>query len=134
MPNASHATFDLKTHSTDPLTGKVSLVNPYRLRIQGAVKYFERPVGSGNLWYEDNEPAGRWVANKVESEAPHIDWVAPISGAEKLQRELVNAKESEAALRAELAAIKAEHEKVVIAKAQQVASTKKEVVPEKAKT
>lgn len=136
MPNVAqaHKVFDLKTHTTDPLTGKTTLTNPYRLRIQNAVKYFERPVGSGNLWFENDLPAGRWVTGKIEADAAHVEWIAPISGAEKLQRELADARGTEAALRAELEAIRAEHEKAVIAKAQVAASAaKKEVVPEKAK-
>lgn len=135
MPNVAHAhkTFDLKTHTTDALTGKVTLTNPYRLRIIGASKYFERPVGSGNLWTEADEPCGRWIAGKVDADAAHTEWIAPTTGTEKIQLELKSARETEAALRAELDAIKAEHEKAVIAKAQATISTKKEAVPEKAK-
>lgn len=133
MPNVAHKTFDLKTHTTDGLNGEVTLTNPYRLRIIGPIKFFERPVGSGNLWTEADEPAGRWIAGKVDATAAHIEWIPPVSGAEKLQRELADARGTEAALRAELDAIKAEHEKTVIAKAQAASASKKEVVPEKAK-
>lgn len=133
MPQpSSHEQFDTRTHTTDSLSGKTKLANAYRLYVlQGkdsegrdsAVRYFERPVGSGNLWFENNKPAGRLLGpNQVNTEAPHIEWIAPPTGAELVARELADAKR-------ELAAIKAEQNRI-IAKAQSDADTKK-AAPEK---
>jgi hypothetical protein len=118
-------TFDLRTHTTDPRTGKVSLTNPYRLHVINGVRYFERPVGSYNLWYENNIPAGRLKPAKegsgeVERGVAHVEWKAPPTGAEKIAAELSSATAEAEALRKELAAIRAEQEHT-IAKAQAAA-------------
>lgn len=114
-------TFDLKTHDTDRLTGKISLVNPYTLHIINATQYYERPIGSKNLWYLNGEPAGRLTGpTEVDAKAKHVEYKAPLSGTEKMAQEL-SAKDLElAAARAELAAIKAEKE-ATIKKAQESA-------------
>lgn len=116
--------FDLRTHHFDG-RGRLKGKNPYRAHIQNGIVYYERPVGSGNLFYENNEPAGRVefleakdVRGKIikkksfDHEAAHKDYTAPLQGAEKMHFELANTKAENAAILAELEAIKAENEKL----------------------
>lgn len=120
MPNAQEsAGFDLRTHIFDKrgrLTGK----NPYRLHVRNGERLFERPVGSGNLWYENGDPAGRvevtisadarTQTKKFHIGAEHKAYTAPLTGAEKLHFEHEELKAKTAAMEAELAAIRAERE------------------------
>lgn len=89
--------------------------------VDGA-QYYERPVNSGNLWYPNNQPAGRVelefndqghiVSKKFDHTAPHKDYVAPLHGAEKVHFELEQARMKNAELAAELAQIRKEREPV----------------------
>lgn len=107
--------FDLRTHVWDS-QGLLVEKNIYRSHIREGVTYFERPVNSGNLWHENNQPAGRveyvFAPNgKVSSKtyhigAPHKEYTAPLTGDEKLHYELEQERERNAQLAAELAAIK----------------------------
>jgi len=112
--------FDLRTHSTDSLTGQTTPVNLYRLHVIDKVQLFERPVNSGNLWYRNNEPAGRLIGGKHELKAEHVEYTPPPTGAEKLATELRMAKEQAETAKRELEAIRAE-QKATIAKAQEQA-------------
>jgi len=47
--------FDKQVHIRDPKTGKVIQSNHYRMFMQGRLCYFERPVKSGNFFYESGE-------------------------------------------------------------------------------
>lgn len=116
----SQEKFDLKTHHFDS-RGRLKAKNPYRLHIQGGEKFFERPVGSGNLWHEGGTPAGR-VEVKLSDDglkqtkifhrnAKHIEYIPPLTGDDKLAAEHEELKSKNAAMAAELAAIKAEREK-----------------------
>lgn len=112
--------FDLQVHAWDG-QGKLVKENHYRLHIIEGRSYFERPVNSGNLWYENNQPAGRMeytfgengtIASKsLQLGAAHKEWKKPLTGAEALHFELEQTKERNAQLEAELTAIKAESEK-----------------------
>jgi len=123
VPPKSEEKFDLVTHVTDPVTQQTKLVNQYRLYILNGVRYFERPVGSQNLWYENNEPAGRIAGfsekgdMKVDTAAAHKAYVAPPSGAELIASELEQTSAALEAARAELAALKAEQEQKASAQA-----------------
>lgn len=97
----------------DEKSGRVLSKNPYRAHIVKGVRYFEHPVGSGNIYFENKQPAGRieFTAKGeplVKEGAAHIAWEPP-----KTQDQTVgeqNAKlaiENEKLLK-ELAAIKAE--------------------------
>ena len=109
--------FDLITHRWNS-QGHLTHVNPYRLFILSGVSYYERPVNSGNLWHENNQPAGRVecefgpdgkIAKKeFKFGAAHRDWKAPLSGDEKLHFELEQEKAKTADLQAELEAIRKE--------------------------
>jgi hypothetical protein len=109
--------FDLITHRWDK-QGNPLAKNPYRLHIRQGNYYFERPVNSGNLWLENNQPAGRIEirdGKKVflvgEEAVPHKAYIAPLEGAEALQSELAEAKAQNEALLAELEAIRSEKAK-----------------------
>lgn len=111
--------FNLVTHNFDG-RGRLRSKNTYRMHVQNGAQYFERPVGSGNLWYENNEPAGRVEfltcpkgikTKSFDFEATHKSYAAPISGEEKLHFENADLKTENAALRAEMEAIRAEQTK-----------------------
>lgn len=115
-PQAPANLFDLKVQYFDG-RGRLRRKNPYRLHVQNGIKYFERPVNSGNLFHENNEPAGRveWIENakkelvkSFDFKAAHKAYTAPLEGAEKLHFDFIHEQEKNAALLAELEAIKAE--------------------------
>lgn len=95
-------------------------MNHYRAHIVGGTTYYERPVNSGNLWFENNKPAG-WMEytfgedgsiadKKLHIGAEHRTWAKPLTGADKVHYELEAQKAKNAELEAELAAIRAEKE------------------------
>lgn len=112
--------FDLRTHAWDG-QGRLISKNLYRSFLIEGRQYFERPVNSGNLWFENNQPAGRveytfGESGKISSkefkfDAPHKEWTAPLDGDEKLHYELEQTKEKNAQLEAEIASIKKELDK-----------------------
>lgn len=106
--------FDLVTHRRNG-QGHLVHVNPYRAYIVEHNRYYERPVGSGNLWLENNQPAGRVEFDKdgkreFKFGAPHQEWTAPPSGAEKVAEELIATQAQLAAAKAELDAIRKDRE------------------------
>ena len=115
--------FDLVTHRWDA-QGKLVHFAPYRKFIQSGVEYYERPVNSGNLWYENNQPAGRVICEFNEKghicskafdlSAQHVDYTPPLTGDQKLAAQLSTTMDENAALKAELAAIKKDREPVVV--------------------
>lgn len=106
--------FDLRTHVWDN-QGHLVSVNHYRKFILSGSEYYERPVNSGNLWFENNEPAGRVictfndkghiVTKEFDFKAEHIEYIPAPTGAEKLAYELAAAHAKNAQLEAELKAI-----------------------------
>lgn len=106
--------FDLVTHKWDH-QGALIEKNLYRSYILDGRQYFERPVNSGNLFFENNQPAGRveytfGPTGKISSkkfmfEADHKTFVAPLVGDEKLHFELEQMRAKNAQLEAELSAI-----------------------------
>lgn len=111
--------FDLVTDRWDS-QGQRVLTNKYRKYIVEGREYYERPVNSGNLWFENNQPAGRVllefndqghiVSKSFDHEAKHVAYVAPPSGAQKLAAELETTQSALAAAKAELEAIKKERD------------------------
>ncbi len=81
--------FDLRVHIRDPKSGAIVRKQPYRLHVIQGVQYFERPVGSFNLWYKSGEPAGRMVDGEPKPEADHVDWKAPRTHDDDLRDKLV---------------------------------------------
>lgn len=123
--------FPLKVHHRDQ-KGHFLGKSPYTMYVKNGVQYFERPVGSGNLFYENMESAGRIerikgkdgksITAKFDFEAAHKEYIAPLSGDQLMQIELAEARKKSEALELELAAIKAERDGKDLAK-----------MPEKAK-
>lgn len=111
--------FDLQTHFFDG-RGRLKGHSPYRLHIDRGTSLFERPVNSGNLFYENNEKAGRVeysrdaegriFAKKFDPKATHKEYVKPLSADEKVHYENESMREQITKLEAELAAINAEKE------------------------
>lgn len=110
--------FDLVTHRWDT-QGHLIAKNPYRKFINEQGTFYERPVGSGNLWLENNQPAGR-VEYKINEKghiydkafvvgAPHKQWTPPPTGAEMVTQQLEEAQAKLALAEAELRAIRKEH-------------------------
>ena len=109
--------FDLRTHVWDS-QGNLTKKNLYRNYIMDGRSYFERPVNSGNLWFENNQPAGRVeltfneaghiIAKKFDFNAEHKEYKAPMTGAEKIHYELEQERAKTAQLKAELDAINKE--------------------------
>lgn len=104
-------------------TGQVERQEPYIMRTVGSkdnrnrVNYLEFPAGSGNLWDAKWNAIGRWDASKPEGQrflkdAPHVAWVPPETGDQKLAREMAQDRMRIAELEKELASIKAESDGV----------------------
>lgn len=114
--------FDLVTDRWDSQGHKI-ISNPYRMFIKDGTKYFERPVNSGNLWDEGNQPAGRVectfndkghiVTKEFKFEAAHIAFTPAPKGAEKVHYELEQQRKRTAELEAELAAIRGERKQEI---------------------
>lgn len=110
--------FDFRTHTWDS-QGNLTAKNTYRTYIvEGGATYYERPVNSGNLWNEANQPAGRVEltfgtngtvsSKKFDFAATHREWTAPLTGAAAVHYELEQSKARNAELEQELKAIRAE--------------------------
>ena len=116
-------TFDLRTHYFDSQSKRLSHVNSYRLHTIDGVQYFERPKGSLNLFYKNNEAAGRLIdpiKMKVDTAAAHEEWVAPLSADQKEAAKTVATAAENVKLRKELEQIKKEKEAVLKAAASKV--------------
>ena len=50
-----HDPLDLKVHHKNPKTGRTERITPYRLHIEGRVRMFEMPAGSGKFFFENGE-------------------------------------------------------------------------------
>lgn len=128
VPEEGQQGFDLVVHKRHPKTGKTVSVNPYRLYSIQGTQYFERPKGSGNLFYKDGSEAGRMIEGKVDSKAEHIEWkVEPTQ--DELTAQSLAAKDQEIdRLKREVEAIK--REKKLAAAGKQASSAKIETVLE----
>ncbi len=110
----------LIVHHRDDKTGQVKSEDAYVLHVIGGengekMRLFERPKGSGNVFDGQGRPAGRWDKNAREGSrflkgVEHIAFTAPETQDQKLKREMIETNSENAALKAELAAIKAEKE------------------------
>lgn len=94
----------------DKVTKAVVRKNPYRMISHEGKRFFEHPVGSGNLWYENREHAGRIEAGKITEGAPHKLYTPSITEDEQLARQLDVTKQENSKLLAELAEIKREQQ------------------------
>lgn len=95
--------FDYRVHIKDAKTGRVIRIQNYSRHARGGEVLLERPSGSGNCFFENGEPAGRWDLTKWERIADKHIAVAPAPA----NREEALEQENEA-LQRELAALRAE--------------------------
>ena len=100
--------FDLIVHRRDEKSGRVKEIAPYRMYAKDGNEYFERPKGSGNLFFRNNEHAGRMVEGVVKKDAEHIEWVVPLSADQQLAQHNAAQADELAKLRAELDSMKKE--------------------------
>lgn len=113
--------FDLRTHIRHPKTGVLERTNHYRLFCEGSEQFFERPKYSGNLFYMNNEPAGRIVQtknpttgktrNEIKRGEPHVDYIPPATRDQVIAKQLVQKDDEIRALQAKLAALEQEQNK-----------------------
>jgi len=109
--------FDNRVHISDAKTGKLIRVQDYARHSRGEEVLYERPIGSGNCYYPNGQPAGRYAFKQEGKEMvwekisdKHLDVApAPASREEALE-------DKNAALEAELAALRAEAEQLKKAK------------------
>lgn len=95
-------------HERDPDTGRVVNINPYKLIVSKGERFFEWPKGSGNLWYENREPAGRMEQGLIIKGAEHKAWTPPETADQKLAREMASKDQQIEALQREINEIKRE--------------------------
>lgn len=95
-------------HHRDPKTGRVVRVNPFKMIVERGKRYYEHPVGSGNLWHEDRTHAGRFEQGMIILGADHKVYVAPLSEDQKLARQYAQLAQEKAKLAKELEEIKQE--------------------------
>lgn len=107
LENPDPSKFDSRVHIRDE-RGNLVLVQPYKLHVISGSKYYERPVGSGNLWLENGQPAGRMVKGEVKEGLAHEEWITPKTGADKLYEDLAKKTQQYEAAMKELEAIKKE--------------------------
>lgn len=105
--------FNLRVTYRDEKSGVVVDKDPYILRVADRARYWERPVGSGNLFDKKGNPVGRWDVNKPEGKRflkgePHVAFEKPLTQDQKLARELVEKSARIETLEKELSLIKGE--------------------------
>lgn len=107
-PPPPHEGFDYRTHIKNAKTGEMIKVQPYRRFCIGQQVYLERPKHSGNLFFENGDPAGRRIQKngkwEIDDQAKHIEVIEP----QDLTAEEIAAENE--ALKRELAALKSESE------------------------
>jgi len=126
MSKASKEKFDVLVHQRDRKTGRMTAENAYVLRKHHGVDYFERPKGSGNLFFGNNEPAGRYEEGKFLAKAEHIEWVKPLNEKELVAQAIASKDAENAKLKAELNEIKREKK---FADVEDAAKVAKEIAP-----
>ena len=103
--------FDLRVLIRDAKTGEVIRHQPYNRHCVGRFVYYERPIGSGNLFYGDGKEAGRWVRGETgeyfaDTAAAHVTVREP----EEEKQDMSAMADENETLKRELAAAKAEIE------------------------
>ncbi len=97
--------FDLRVQHRDAKTGSVRRQDPYRLHVVDGKSYYERPKGSGNLYWADGGAAAQifWENDGKKKvikelgeykdkegktyEVEHTQYERPLTVNEKMQRE-----------------------------------------------
>lgn len=98
--------FDKRVHFFDA-SGRLAKTSHYTLYVIEGEQYFERPVNSGNLWYGNNQPAGRMERDErggrtLSLGVPHVAFTAPLEGDELLHYQLESEKHRNAGLQAKV--------------------------------
>ena len=107
QPVRDHSTgFDYRVQVKDAKTGRLIRKQDYCKHSRGTEVLLERPIGSGNAFFENGESAGRWDFKLWKKIADEHNAVAP--QAASFEEELMQRNEQ---LEAELAALKAEQKK-----------------------
>lgn len=101
-----------RIHVRDSLTKRLVKTNPVKLIIHDGVRYVEHPVGSGNLYWENKEPAGRIEDGKIFVGKAHETYIKPMTEDEKLANEMAQTRQENAKLMKELEDIKKEQERL----------------------
>jgi hypothetical protein len=109
--------FDYRVHIKDSKTGKLIRLQHYAKHAKGDEVMFERPIGSGNAYTPNGEPAGLWDFKQWKKLGDEHAEVAqpPANRQEELEQQ-------NAALEAELSQLRAEAAKKA-APAQQLSQT-----------
>jgi len=97
-------------HTRNPKTGRVIRVNPFKLIVERGSRYYEHPVGSGNLYFEDRHVAGRLEKGLVLLGAEHKEWIIPLSDDEQIARKYAQTEQENQRLNRELGELKQERE------------------------
>jgi len=101
--------FDFRTEIRNPKTGAIIERNPYRMRINKHGKTFERPVDSGNLWYEDGSAAGTIEMvegkEKMTLNGEHKAYIKPLSKEQTVMNALSDKDSTIAKLEQDLKAL-----------------------------
>ena len=113
MSQSEEVGFDLRVQIRDPKTGAVIRTQPYVLHDINDQEVFERPVGSGNVFWKSGEAAGRVEVDelgktKFVKEAQHKAWSAPETEDDRLRKEVLSTREKNLKLEREIEAIRRE--------------------------
>jgi hypothetical protein len=73
--------FDLQVHIRNA-KGQIVREQPYRMRVQDGNKTFERPVGSGQWYFENGKPVNEAKAEVVSTQAAEEKLDAAIAKAQ----------------------------------------------------
>lgn len=105
--------FDYRVQIRDAKTGRIHAIQHYAMHIRNGETLLERPIGSGNAFFQNGEPAGRWDFNewkKIGQE--HIKVAAsPENREQELAQQLEMANLELEALRAEAKALAEQRKK-----------------------
>jgi len=112
-PVRQEGIFDHRTHIRNSVTGRLVAHQPYSTHFVGDKTLMERPLGSGNMFTPHGEPAGRY-----EMRDGHLVKVSDTHTDISARSEVRTIEDENAALRAELAALKAETQAKTEAKPQ----------------
>lgn len=100
----------LVVHHRDPVSKRITKVNPFRVIVEKGARFYEWPKGSSNLWFENRHPAGRLDDGKIVRGAEHVAYQPPVTEDENIARENMTLKQEMRKVQEELAAIKREKE------------------------
>lgn len=101
----------LVVHRRDPKTGKPAGVEHFRMIAHKGVRFYEWPVSSRNLWYENREHAGRLRADGTPDKGiPHEKFVPVLTEDQVVGAENAALKQENKRLMEAMTLIKKEQE------------------------